>query len=99
MTHTAARTAETGAPRNSEVPEDAPDAGFTMMEMLVAMALFAALGSVLIGFAMGSSRVADDVRESSNVVGEARRPGGARATSARPPSSPAPRSTAARSSR
>ena len=62
-----ARTAATGVPA-----EDAPDAGFTMMEMLVAMALFAALGSVLIGFAMGSSRVADDVRESSNVVGEAR---------------------------
>ncbi|WP_370037849.1 type II secretion system protein J [Nocardioides sp.] len=70
--HTAARTAATGVPRTSAELEDAPDAGFTMMEMLVAMALFAALGSVLIGFAMGSSRVADDVRESSNVVGEAR---------------------------
>lgn len=52
--------------------ESATDAGFTMIEMLVAMALFAALGTVLIGFAMGSSRVADDVRESGNVVGEAR---------------------------
>ncbi len=66
-----AHAAATGVPDVSQ-PSDARDAGFTMMEMLVAMALFAALGSVLIGFAMGSSRVADDVRESSNVVGEAR---------------------------
>ena len=65
--HAAEHTAATGG-----ADDDAPDAGFTMMEMLVAMALFAALGSVLIGFAMGSSRVADDVRESGNVVGEAR---------------------------
>ncbi|MBU2075338.1 MAG: prepilin-type N-terminal cleavage/methylation domain-containing protein [Actinobacteria bacterium] len=63
-------TARTGA---TDVPHDPPrDGGFTMIEMLVAMTLFAALGTVLIGFAMSSSRVADDVRESGNVVGEAR---------------------------
>lgn len=48
------------------------DEGFTMIEMLVAMALFAVLGTVLLGFALGSSRVADDVRRAGAVTGEAR---------------------------
>lgn len=48
------------------------DAGFTMVEMLVAMALFGVLGTVLIGFALGSSRVADHVTAAGNVTEEAR---------------------------
>lgn len=53
-------------------PSDRRDDGFTMVEMLVAMALFAVLGTVLLGFALGSSRVADDVRAASTITGEAR---------------------------
>lgn len=53
-------------------PVEHPDEGFTMIEMLVAMALFAVLGTVLLGFALGSSRVADDVRRAGSVTGEAR---------------------------
>lgn len=48
------------------------DAGFTIVEMLVSMVLFAVLGSVLLGFVLGTSDVVDDVRADSNVTGEAR---------------------------
>lgn len=48
------------------------DAGFSMVEMLVAMALFGVLGTVLLGFALGTSRVSDAVRADSEVTGEAR---------------------------
>jgi prepilin-type N-terminal cleavage/methylation domain-containing protein len=50
----------------------AREEGFTIVEMLVSMALFAVLGSVLLGFALGTSGVVDDVRADSNVTGEAR---------------------------
>lgn len=53
-------------------PRREPDAGFSMIEMLVAMALFSLLGTVLIGFALGSSRVAADVTQAGNVTEEAR---------------------------
>ena len=52
--------------------EEARDEGFTLVEMLVSMALFAVLGTVLLGFALGSSRVADDVTRAGNITGEAR---------------------------
>lgn len=48
------------------------DDGFGMVEMLVAMALFGILGTVLLGFALGTSRVTDVVRADSEVTGEAR---------------------------
>lgn len=48
------------------------DAGFSMVEMLVGMALFAVLGTLLLGFAIGTTGVADDVRADSNTSGEAR---------------------------
>lgn len=48
------------------------DEGFTLVEMLVSMALFAVLGTVLLSFALGSSRVADDVTRAGNITGEAR---------------------------
>jgi prepilin-type N-terminal cleavage/methylation domain-containing protein len=48
------------------------DPGFSMVEMLVGMALFAVLGTLLLGFAIGTTGVADDVREDSNTSGEAR---------------------------
>lgn len=48
------------------------DDGFTMVEMLVAMALFAVLGTVLLSFALGSARVADGVQAATDVTEEAR---------------------------
>lgn len=48
------------------------DAGFSLVEMLVGMALFAVLGTLLLGFAIGTTGVADDVRADSNTSGEAR---------------------------
>lgn len=50
----------------------ARDAGFTMVEMLVSMALFAVLGTVLLGFSLGSARVADSVQSATDVTEEAR---------------------------
>lgn len=50
----------------------ARDDGFTMVEMLVSMALFAVLGTVLLGFALGSARVADGVQSATDVTEEAR---------------------------
>ena len=47
----------------------AREEGFTIVEMLVSMALFAVLGSVLLGFALGTSGVVDDVRADSNQAG------------------------------
>ena len=52
--------------------DDRADEGFTLVEMLVSMALFAVLGTVLLSFALGSSRVADGVTRSGNITGEAR---------------------------
>lgn len=49
-----------------------PDGGFTLVEVLVSMALFAVLGTVLLGFALGSARVADDVQAATDVTEEAR---------------------------
>lgn len=48
------------------------DEGFTLVEVLVAMALFAVLGTVLLSFALGSSRVASDVSSATDVTEEAR---------------------------
>ena len=48
------------------------DGGFTLVEVLVSMALFAVLGTVLLGFALGSARVADDVQAATDVTEEAR---------------------------
>lgn len=48
------------------------DEGFTMVEMLVSMALFAVLGTVLLGFSLGSARVADGVQSATDVTEEAR---------------------------
>lgn len=48
------------------------DAGFALVEMLVAMTLLAVLGTILLGFALGTSRVADDVRRTANVTEESR---------------------------
>lgn len=50
----------------------ARDDGFTMVEMLVSMALFAVLGTVLLSFGLGSARVADGVQAATDVTEEAR---------------------------
>lgn len=42
---------------------DSPrDEGMTLIEVLVAMGLFAVLGTILLGFALATSRVSDDTR-------------------------------------
>jgi prepilin-type N-terminal cleavage/methylation domain-containing protein len=49
-----------------------PDAGFTLVELLVAMALFGILATILLGLAISSSDVADDTRQLATVGDEAR---------------------------
>lgn len=48
------------------------DAGVTLIEVLVAMALFAVVGSVLLGFAVSTSRVTDQTRSMTLVSEETR---------------------------
>ena len=49
-----------------------PDAGFTLVELLVAMGLFGILASILLGLAISSSGVADDTRQLATVGDESR---------------------------
>ena len=48
------------------------DDGFSLVEVLVAMSLFGVLGSLLLGLALGTSRVTEDVRSLTNVNEESR---------------------------
>ena len=48
------------------------DAGMTLIEVLVAMGLFALLGTLLLGLALSTSRVTDEVRTLTNVNEESR---------------------------
>lgn len=48
------------------------DAGSTLVEVLVALGLFAVVGSVLLGFAVSTSRVTDDTRSMTRVSEETR---------------------------
>ena len=50
----------------------ARDDGFSLVEVLVAMALFGVLGSLLLGLALGTSRVTEDVRGLTTVNEESR---------------------------
>lgn len=52
--------------------EEQPDAGFSLVEVLVAMGLFAVVGTLLLGFALSTSAVSDDARSSSDLTGESR---------------------------
>jgi prepilin-type N-terminal cleavage/methylation domain-containing protein len=49
-----------------------PDAGFTLVELLVAMGLFGILATILLGLAISSSGVANDTRKLATVGDEAR---------------------------
>jgi prepilin-type N-terminal cleavage/methylation domain-containing protein len=49
-----------------------PDAGFTLVELLVAMGLFGILSTILLGLAISSSGVADDTRQLATVGDESR---------------------------
>lgn len=49
-----------------------PDAGSSMVEVLVGIGLFALLGSVLLGVALSTSRFSDDTRELTGVNEESR---------------------------
>lgn len=55
-------------------PADEPprDRGFSMIELLVAMSLFAVLGSLLLGFVLSTADTTDDIGEAADVTGEAR---------------------------
>ena len=48
------------------------DQGVSMVEVLVAIGLFSVLGTVLLGFALSTSRVADDTRQLANINEESR---------------------------
>jgi prepilin-type N-terminal cleavage/methylation domain-containing protein len=48
------------------------DAGFTLVELLVAMGLFGILATILLGLAISSSGVADDTRQLATVGDESR---------------------------
>lgn len=48
------------------------DSGVSLIEVLVALGLFGLLTTILIGFALGTSRVADDTRQLSGVNEESR---------------------------
>lgn len=50
----------------------APDAGFTLIEVLVGMMLFSLLGTLLIGIGISTSRSGDDVEARATVGEEAR---------------------------
>lgn len=48
------------------------DAGISLVEVLVGMGLFGLLGTVLLGFALSTSRVTEDTRQLSGVAEESR---------------------------
>ncbi|MDP3894873.1 type II secretion system protein J [Nocardioides sp.] len=48
------------------------DAGMTMIEVLVAMGLFTVVGSLLLGFALSTADITDDIQASGDLTGEAR---------------------------
>lgn len=48
------------------------DRGFTLVEVLVAMGLFSLVGTLLLGFALSTSKVANDTRTLTNVNEESR---------------------------
>lgn len=61
------------ARRNDRVEQPVgPDAGFTLIEMLVALGLFGVLATILLGLALSSSHVADDTRQLTTVGDESR---------------------------
>jgi prepilin-type N-terminal cleavage/methylation domain-containing protein len=66
--------ARTDAPR--DVPADggetSRDAGFSLVELLVAMGLFGVLGTLLLGLTLSTGKVTDDVRALSNINEESR---------------------------
>lgn len=53
-------------------PSDRADEGFTLIELLVAIGLFSVLGTLLLGLALSTSRVTNDVRTLTNVNEESR---------------------------
>jgi prepilin-type N-terminal cleavage/methylation domain-containing protein len=55
----------------SEQPQH-PDAGFTLVELLVAIGLFAIPATILLGLAISTSGVADDTRQLATVGEESR---------------------------
>lgn len=57
---------DTGDGRNSR------DQGFSMVEVLVGMALFGVIGSVLLGFAVSTAQVTDRVQVQGGITGESR---------------------------
>jgi prepilin-type N-terminal cleavage/methylation domain-containing protein len=54
-------------------PDRRDDAGFSLIELLVAMVLTGVLGSLLIGSALGARKVTDDARANSELTADVRR--------------------------
>ena len=52
--------------------ESAPDAGTSLIELLVAIGLFGLLGTLLLGFAISTSVVTKDTRSAANIAEESR---------------------------
>ena len=59
-------------PRPTTDDEAPRDAGVSLVEVLVGMGLFAVLGTVLLGFALSTSRVTEDVRQVAGMSEESR---------------------------
>lgn len=53
-------------------PDPTGDAGFTLVELLVAMALFSVLGGILLGIGLSTGRMADQTRQLAAVGDESR---------------------------
>lgn len=60
---------DTGA---HDAPTEPRDAGLTLIEVLVAMTLFGVVGTVLLGFALGTAAVTDRVQVGGALTGESR---------------------------
>ena len=57
---------------STEEASEPRDAGMSLVEVLVAMGLFGVLGTLLLGLALSTSKVTDDVRTLANVNEESR---------------------------
>lgn len=59
-------------PQDTVDARDGRDAGFSLVEVLVAMTLFGVLSSLLLGLAVSTGKVTDDVRALTNINEESR---------------------------
>lgn len=60
------------SPTDDSPQPEVSDAGFSLVEVLVAMGLFGLVSTLLLGFALSTASVSDDARSSSDLTGESR---------------------------